>query len=364
MALNGAANRELAGPGRLEEKGQIINVSKPTHKAKKPVIDGFVKAPPRSKASKPPLAKPAPQTHPKQDINTPAYGLHRRADKAHTLMRSALKKPSGGISARIERLSPGLSIQRELRAKSISKHDGVDHFGNPIKPSQAKQTVHGQVVRRPHRPASQPTSVPTAAVALPSMVTSASHQKLERLLDEALTQADAHKQALKYNAARHFWQKPGFLGKRAGLKLALVILLILGIGIYAAYREVPLVSVKVAGIKIHVDANVPAYVPDGYKLSKPAYLQGGAVVLSYNSSGNNRGFDLAQQKSNLSSTSLAQTVVAPGAPVQTSDVSGNTVYIYGANNDASWVNNRVLYTIKNHSKLTSDQIIKVVQSLD
>jgi hypothetical protein len=45
-------------------------------------------------------------------------------------------------------------------------------------------------------------------------------------------------------------------------------------------------------------------------------------------------------------------------------VAGNTVYIYGARNDAAWVNNGVLYTIKDYAGLTSDQIIKIVQGLN
>lgn len=285
-------------------------------------------------------------------------------------MRGALKKPSVNSAPRIEHATAGPDIQREFRAKKITRHTNVNRFGAPAhRPpvsSESKQIVHGEVInhRPAHRQAVETAASQSAAVALPSMVTSASHQKLERLLDQALTQADSHKQALKYQAARHFWQRPGFLGKKPLLKVAVVLLIVLGAGGFVAWHKMPVLSVKVAGVRSHTKASLPAYKPTGYSLAGPAYVEGGAVILKYNTSNNNRGFDLAQQQSNLTSSSLAQTVVSPGSPVQTSQVNGNTVYIYGPNNDASWVNNGILYTIKDHSKLSSDQIIKIVQGLN
>lgn len=278
-------------------------------------------------------------------------------------MRGALKKPAG-LSSRVQTLKSGFNPQRELRAKKITKHSGVDRFGSPVNQTvKPKQVVHGEVIRRPSgaRPAS-PSGPSSTAMALPSMITSASHQKLERMLDAALTGADAHKQALKRHSARHFWQRPGFLGKRAWLKITILIIVALSAGSYFAWQKVPQLSLKVASVKTNIKAAVPSYKPEGYSLAAPASTQAGAVVIKYKAPDSRQGFDISQKPSSLTSTSLAQTVVPAGAQVQTSQVNGNTVYIYG--NDAAWVNNGVLYTIKDHSNLTSDQILNIARGLN
>lgn len=114
----------------------------------------------------------------------------------------------------------------------------------------------------------------------------------------------------------------------------------------------------------HIDASVPTYVPVGFSLAAPASAQNDAVVISYKAVGAGQSYDIAQKSSNLSSTSLAKTVVPQGSPVQTSQVGGNTVYIYGKENNAAWVNNGVLYKISDRAKLSSDEILKIVQGLN
>ena len=262
-----------------------------------------------------------------------------------------------------------MNPQREIRAKTATKHTSVDHFGNPstTHSSSKPQVVHGEVIRRHsgHSNLSAGAASTSTAVALPSMVASASHQKLERMLDEALTKADAHKQAMRYHAARHFWQRPGFMGRRASLKITLILIVVLGAAGLLAWQKVPQVSIRVAAARAHVNASIPVYKPSGYSLITPASVNAGAVLLKYKDSADDtQSYSIAQKPSNMASLSLAQTIVPHGAQVQTTQVSGNTVYIYGASNNAAWVNNGILYTISDHARLSSDEIIKIVQGLN
>jgi hypothetical protein len=354
-----------------EKRGPTINPAKTARKVKNQVIDGFIKAPRVSASVKNPTARPKVLNQNSQMAKTihapaPARGLHNRAQKASTLMRGALKRPGDSLGAGIQHLTPGLNPQRELRARKITKHSRVDHFGSPMPSSSTdikRPVVRGEVFSRV-APKPKTSAKSESTVALPSMITSASHQKLERMLDAALSQADAHKQALKYHAARHFWQRPGFLGKRRGLKLGLIFVVLLSAMLVLVWQKIPQVSAKIAGLRAHVDASVPAYKPEGYQLATPIKSQSGSVVIKYKTPSAGSGFDIAEQQSNMTSTSLAQTVVPQGSQVQTSHVDGNTVYIYGPNNDAAWVNNGILYTIKDRSQLSSDQIIKIVHSLN
>ena len=344
-----------------------INITQGANKASSRVIDGFVKGPSRTNV-KNPTASNSPKAH-ATGINyrsgrskTTAHQLHRQTDKAQTLMRGALKKPGVNLGAKIQRMTPGFNPEREIRARTTAKHRQVERFGNP---TANKSVAQGEIIpgRGGH---SQAQTIPaTTAVALPSMITSASHQKLERMLDEALTKANAHKQALRYQAARHFWQRPGFLGRFAKLKLILTLVVVLSVIGFLAWQKFPVLSVKLAAARAHISASVPAYKPSGYALASPAAAKNGVVLLKYTSAAdNNQSFDIAQKSSNMTSVSLAQTIVPAGAQVQTFQVGGNTVYIYGQNNDAAWVNNGVLYTISDHAKLSSDEIIKIVQGLN
>lgn len=273
-----------------------------------------------------------------------------------------MQRPSIHVHPKVQRLNPLSNPQREFRAQQTPRHSQVDRFGAPTQPIE---TIKGEVIPRnaPHTLRDQAPSSSSAAV-MPSMVASASHQKLERMLDEALTRADAHKQALRYHAARHFWQRPGFLGRRTGFKLCLIVILVLAATAFVAWQKFPQLSLKVEGRRAHITASVPSYKPEGYKLAAPASIDNGAVLVKYTAGQDDQNYEIIQKQSDLTSTSLAQTIVPPGAPVQTSQVAGNTVYIFGVHNDAAWVNNGVLYTINNRAGLSSDQIIKIVQGLN
>jgi len=276
-------------------------------------------------------------------------------------MRGGLKKPEG----RIHDLAHGSALPRistQLRAKTVRRHSRVEHFGNPHKSGggQIAQAVSGEIISR----GAAVSAGNAVAAPLPSMIASASHQKLERLLDEALTKADAHKQALRYHAARHFWQRRWFNGPVRWAVGGAVALVIIGTFLYS-WRSIPQLSMKIAGIRAHVTPVVPTYKPDGYKVAGPAKAISGAVVVQYKSAANqSKTYDITEQPSAFTSSMVSQNVVPKGSPVQTSQVEGNTVYIYGNSNDAAWVNNGVLYTIKNRSSLGSDQLIQIVSGLN
>jgi hypothetical protein len=330
----------------VDPQGKVINPSNNNHNQ---VIDGFV----RSSASSTPSKK-----------LSSAHKLHHRTQKAQTLVRGALKKPTAQVGSHIQRLAPGYNPSREVHAKSVSKHSQVKRFGHPVasSPTPRQPVIKAEAVPRQSGAAVASAST---AVALPSMVTSASHQKLERMLDLALTRADAHKQALRYHAARHFWQRPSFLGRRTGLKLSVIIVLLIVAAGFVAWQKFPQLSVRLAASRAHISASVPSYKPDGYSLAAPAQAIDGKVLIKYKAvSDAAQGYDISQAPSDMTSTSLANTLSPAGSQMQTSQVGGNTVYIYGSKNDAAWVNNGILYKLSDHANLSSDQIIDIVKGLN
>lgn len=278
-------------------------------------------------------------------------------------MRSGLKKPAAKIDPHVSHRT-GYDPAREIRAKATPKHQGVNRFGIPSPRSKAAASPHvlsGELMSKPAQPAA--AKQVTTATPLPSMITSVSHQKLERMLDQALTHADTHKEAARYHAARHFWQRR-WLGGNKWLALGVVLVALIA-GLIISWEKVPQLSVKAAGIRAHLTPAVPSYIPDGYKMAGPARADSGTVNIKYVSPADaSKTYQIVQAQSNLTSQLVEQSVVPKGAPVQTSQVEGNTVYIYGHGNDAAWVNNGVLYTIKDRANLSSDELIKIVQGLN
>lgn len=330
--------------------GQIINAIRTANLKTNRVIDGFVSRPLKSDD------KPA-----HKGGSMKSTEVHKRPQRPRTLMRGGLKKPPPSIKNDISQRSSQPKITTQLRAKAISRHGMVERFGNPIKSYGAHSTVaalSGELVESARLEKS------SVAAPLPSTLSSVSHQKLERLLDEAFAKADAHKEALRYQAARHFWQKRDLSGRAKWLATSAATVLIIA-GVFLAWRDLPQLSVKIAGMRAHVAAAVPSYKPDGFVVASPAKAEAGTVTLKYKSAANdNQTYQIDQAPSHLTSTAISQNVIPKGTPVQTSQVDGNMVYIYGSSNDAAWVNNGVLYTIKDKADLSSDQLIKIVAGLN
>jgi hypothetical protein len=195
------------------------------------------------------------------------------------------------------------------------------------------------------------------------MVTSVSHQHLERLLDQALTRADAHKKArhaeFRNRSVFHrFLAMPKWAS--IGATTAVVLLLV---GFFA-WQNVPQVAMRVAATRAHVSASVPGYVPSGFGFAAPIGYSNGVVAIKFKASGDAaRNFTISQQRSSWDSTSLVANAIPKDAQMQTSQIKGTTVYIYGTGNDAAWVNHGIRYTLKDQANLNSEQILRIADSL-
>ncbi len=249
-------------------------------------------------------------------LKQPAHTVHSRTQRSKTLMRSIVTKPP---------------------SKHFSAH----------KPAERQKPLHGEVL-------SSKQSVSAVALApspLQDFLNNVSQQKIEKMLDAALWNADAHKKALK---ARKI---PIWLP-------CLVALLVLAVGGFVfAWNRIPQVSTKVASMKAHIKTAVPNYVPSGFKFDGPAKVRSGTIDMTFRSASDSRFFTIKQQASNWDSASLEANAIVPKAQVQTSQVKGTTVYIYDSKNNATWVNNGVHYTIDDHAQLNSEELLKIADSL-
>lgn len=339
------------------------------------VIDGFVrrsrpKKPAKAAASAAKLAARPKTNRPARAVRQNAKSIHKRTEHSKTLIRGVLSKPSLSIKKaapsliRASAKAPAKSIdQAKLsHAKTIKKHSKVERFGAlaaksaPQEP--VKKILSGEVIgvgsnARAKAAASASSSVSTP---LPSMITSSSHARLERMLDEALVRADAHKQALRRQAR-------GWFGLPRWLVILIFAIVLLAVGAVIIWRDVPAVAVKVAAMRSHVSATVPTYTPTGFGFNQ-AISQPGKLTIQYEEKAAAvHNYTVTEQKSDWDSQSLSDNNISKNSDIQTSQVNGNTVYIYGPKSNAAWVNNGTLYTIKNDANLSSDQLLHIAQGL-
>jgi len=297
-------------------------------------------------------------------------GVHRQAQRSRTLMRAVVNKPANTTAAPVAkggRVKPDL--KRISRAKLISKNAKVSRFGMASSAASAKKTPAlsiGEVMPK-HTVAASHTggNASSTAIAkpLPSLITSVSHRHLERLLDQALTNADAHKQALRAQLKGNgFWQRVGRAPKWLSISLLLLVILVLG-GFFA-WQNIPSVAVKVTSLRAHISASTPSYTPSGFKFAGLTNYHSGAITIQYKANSDaSRTFAITQEKSNLNSPSLVATELS-GNTSQSSQINGKTVYIYGSDNDAAWVDHGIKYSIDDHANLNADQILKIAGSLN
>lgn len=309
-----------------------------------------------------------------QKLKSAAQGVHQRAQRSQTLMRTAVQRPVQKITTKKITASPAIKTaqpqpstakaddSRVFRARSIIKNSKVQRFGHVQEPK--KYTVIQPPVAQ--KPASKAVAtVPNNFATykpLPSMLSSASNRQLERMLDRALLNADAHKKALTGRLNPNLWQKVKLAPRWLTVGTSIfAVALLTG---FLAIQKVPNVAMRIAATRSHVAAQLPGYTPSGFGLVTPIRSTAGSVSVKFAQNGNStRNYTLTQTASQMDNQSLSASVVPHNTQVQTSSVNGTTVYIYGNNNNATWVSHGVQFQIDDSANLNSDQLLKIASSL-
>ena len=257
-------------------------------------IDGFTRRAARAGA------------HAKRSV----HELKRRPERSKTLMRSTLKKPARAKSEdkiKFRGLSPDHA--RADRARRVPQSSKVQRFGlTTFSRNQGAKT--GEVIK-PNASSSTRSSM-AASATLPSVMTSASHYKIERLLDYALAHADAHKKLLDQSTRSRrklFGRLPRWLS------LSLLILAVLAVVGFVVWRQVPAASFKLAATKAHVNASMPTPI-SGYKIGSITSTQNAVTTIIQSTSDSSKKYTVTEQASNQPEASLAAS-----AATETSDNS-------------------------------------------
>ncbi len=242
--------------------------------------------------------------------------------------------------------SPKPKEAKLAQATAIPKSDMIKKFSPPAAPAP---------IPSPTEPLASPAPapVPTAAdpIAAPPVVAPA------ELPNQVITQINAQNQA-----ATPAHDIPANLRPKPATVMATTLAIAL-MGGYIWFNNLNTLTVRAAGQKAGISASLPSYLPTSYSLSGPISYGSGYVSLQFKSPANPSPMVITQRKTDWNSASLLTLFVSPKSQSYvTVQDQGLTIYLYN-NNQATWVNRGVQYTIEGATALSKESIVKVAESL-
>lgn len=155
-----------------------------------------------------------------------------------------------------------------------------------------------------------------------------------------------------------------FITRRRQVAPVLAVLaIVVALGGYITYLNVPTIAVRIAASRAGVEAQLPNYRPPGYALDGLVDYSQGQLTIRFNAE-NDRGYvNLSQRRTQWDPQTLLENYVTPkSANFIPFNQNGLTIYIYEGNN-AAWINNGIFYTLEGENQLSQDQILKMAASL-
>lgn len=341
---------ELNGKLYDTRTGKIVT-PKTAVKSSGQAIDGFSK---RSVQRVKPSEKPAVS-------RTKAQHATPKLQKSSTLMRPAVKKPKPVASVKSTPVSKHASFKKQdknrlARAVAVPRSSAVNKFTHQSSHTVVKKQAPIEVIP-PRNEVNLMNKVAHIATS-----TEAHVKHSVDMIEESLRNASSHLEVFDDKKLRDsFLNRVGFKNKVANLAtLSFAGLLLFG---FFAYQNAANIQMQVAAAKSGVSASMPSYKPAGFSAGRNISSEPGKVSITFTSNTNDKKFTVSQQASNWSSESLLTNhVLASKSPYQTFQNEGKTVYIY-ENSNATWMNKGIWYKIDGDANLTSDQLLRLANSL-
>lgn len=310
-------------------------------------VDGFTRRP----ASKP------------KSPRTQAQHATPKLQKSKTLMRPAVKKPQPvATKVKPEPISKQASFKKHdhhrlARATAVPKSPAIKKFTSAPAHKVIKKQADLEVI-----PARKTDHGLVNKVASLATSTEAHVKHSVDMIEESLRNASSHLEVFDDKKLKaSFLSRVGFKNKAANLAtLSFAGILLFG---FFAYQNAANIQMQIAAARSGVSAQMPDYKPAGFSAGRDVKSEPGKVTVTFTSNTNDKKFTVTQQASNWSSDSLLNNHVASSnSPYQTFQSEGKTVYIYD-NSNATWVNRGVWYKIDGNASLTSDQLLRLANSL-
>ena len=317
------------------------------------VMDGFVKRPKKSSASR----------------TAAKHAKRANTQKSSTLMRKSVQKPKK-ISKSTKRSQAsqlkrklGQSPRRMQQASEVSRSPHIQKFEQPAARSSIVKKQSNHAVKQAPKHASHPTKAAAVPQHSNNRQVSAT-QRNEKLIEKALANSKSHQSFdnhKKTKKSRKWSKKLGVSSRTVAVSSAVLAAVLLG-GFFAV-QNVPNFAMRVAATRAGFGATMPGYQPAGFSFNGPIDYSAGRVTVSFNSNSDDRYYDFTQTSSNWNSDALlAKYIIAEDKMYQTYVDKGRTLYIYDGSN-ATWVDNGIWYQVEGDSDMTTDQLIRIASSI-
>lgn len=295
--------------------------------------------------------------------------VHHRTERAKTLMRQAVKKPSAARKIELKS-SAGPKIHRQqqsdriqldperlARAQQIAKSHLIHKFGRT---SNATSAIRFITTELPVQPEPIPVSSQPEEDPLPETDAHTTESVWQHAIDRATSHTEPR--AKRVGHRHRLSQKLGVSTNLVNISaVSLSVILLAG---FMMYQNVPSLSMQRAAERAGVAGSLPEYQPAGFGLSGPIQYRPGQITLNFESHSDNRKFQIQQRKSDLDDVALVKDYLVPNhAAFQMRQAGGKTIYIYN-NHNATWLDNGTWYQVDGtSSQLNSDQLVRLAASM-
>ncbi len=277
-----------------------------------------------------------------------------KAEKSTTLMRTTVKKPDVAANVRglksIPRAKPSASAiaaHTPIKPKPVHKSALIRRFSDMMPSSMAPALA----------PEKAPQTARLQAIATATATTT-------NPLAVGLANADSHNQPKAKRTRSHSRLAKRLRISPRTLSAGSLVLAGLVVGGFFAYQSIPNLSMRVASARAGLHGTLPSYQPAGFGLKDGITYKPGQIEISYKSNSDDRNFKISQNTSSWNSETLVENYDAlkDNSAYQAVPTKGKTVYLYSGSN-ATWVDGGVWYRIEGDSKLNSDQLLNLANSL-
>ncbi len=317
-------------------------------------------------------------------IHATADSFHTRTRSSHILDLSAAKAtlpspaPSVSPAARTMARPPATTVHERhvarfedrfeqarlySRSAQISRY-GQDRFGNIQDPHNMYDKFGHPKLETLVRGSGQPQahSAEPAPSRRPQALVAPTAPKTPELPHIAATQHAAMNQ-LAFGRGPATVPPGGRLSLTpATTRMFTVAAAVLIMGGYIWLQNYPKLAIQAADARSGVAASLPAYLPSTYNLAS-TNVAPGLVTLKFTSPSETNELTIAQQRTDWDPSSLLANYIAK----TTDDYAaiqgqGLTIYMFGQN-QATWVNGGIWFSIDGASRLSRDDILKIAYSL-
>ena len=289
----------------------------------------------------------------KNDKIKPAVIQNQIAQRSQKIYQQAIKQPASQIAPIVRKIGHNMDI---ARSKSIAHFaPNVQKPTTTIQPKRPNTKKQFDIAPTKHPLVAKANKLHPVSKQLPAKQTitaGANKSAKEQVIAEAFSKMAAQQAATNTKLKRRYKLINFFV-------LGILLLIIIG---YFVFINIPAISVNIASAQAGINATFPKYYPDGYSLNGPVSYSDRVVAINFKANTGSKKFTITQAKSSWDSTAVKNKVNTDSkGDFSTTAENGLTIYTY--DNNASWVNGGILYTITGNSPLSNSQIRHIATSL-